>query len=222
MADKGSTQSIPQAPSASQGVSDYISNYPRLVEMMEQYGGRELSAQRGAQAQAYPELEQLRNTLMGQVQQGIGEEAPDWYANKMSDTIKSQFGRNAVFNPLGQQAYASEYQSGMKNWQDYYRNMALSFSGQQPVYQASNPASQFTPGQVMSNNMQGYQSYLPAWQQQKQQDWMTPFMYAQAAGNVLSGIGSMIPGSGGGSTSSVGGGAGSSWPSWGKMWGTGA
>jgi hypothetical protein len=196
-------QAIPTPPSVSSGIGDYVSNYPRLVEMMEKYGGRELQAQRAAQAQVYPELEQMKNTLMGQVQRGIGEEAPDWYANQMSDVLGSKFGRNAVFNPLGQQAYASEYQAGMKGWQDYWRNLAASFSGSQPVYQATNPASQFTPGQVLSNNMQGYSSYLPAWSQQSQQNWATPFMYMQGAGNVLSGLGSFMPMGGGGSTSSV-------------------
>ena len=191
----------PAPPSVGSGISDYIDNYPRLIQAQEDFGARDLQSQRDAQAQVYPEYEQLRGDLLGQVQRGISEDAPEYYANQVSDTIKSQFGRNAVFNPLGQQQFASQYQSGLKGWQDYWRNLAASFSDSQPVFQSQGAAQGFTPGQAISSNQAGYSSYLPAWSGQQtrqygaqQQQNQIPFQVAQGAGNVLSGVGSFYGG----------------------------
>jgi len=198
---KGSEQSIPTPPTATSGVSDWLANYPRIVESMEQYLPREMMAQVKAQEQAYPEETAMKQQLMGQISEGMGAEPPDWYQSKYQDYYKSLLGEN-VKSGIGADYYSTGMMEQNKNWGDYWRNLAASFAGAQPVYQANNMASQFTPGQVMSNNMAGYQSYLPAWSQQSQQNWMTPFMYMQGAGNVLSGLGSLMPMGGGGATSS--------------------
>jgi len=194
----GTTSTVPQASSYGSVISDYAANYPKLVELQEQYGARDLASQRKAQAEVYPEYEQIRSDLANQIQQGISGSAPDWYAQQLSDTIKSQFGRNAVFNPLGQQAYASQYQSGLMDWQNYWRNMAASFSGAQPVYQSQSQTANYTPSSALNYTSSTYAPYMSGFNSQQgiasQQgiyNAALPFMYMGGAGNLLQGAGAM-------------------------------
>jgi len=187
-------QAPPPPPSASQGIGEYIENYPRLIEAQEKYGARDLESQRAAQAQAYPELEALRGELIGQVGRGISEEAPDWYMEKSRDYISSVLG-DQVTGGLGLQNFTTGMLEQQKNWNDYYRNMAMSFSGNQPVYQANAATQNFTPGQVMASNTAGYSPYVGAWGGQQgrqfnqgQYNQNTPWRAAEGVGNLMGGM----------------------------------
>lgn len=195
---KDSGQGAPPAPPTSTGsVSEYISNYPRLIEAQEQYGGRDLASQRAAQEFAYPELAGMSQDLMGQISQGMNESVPDWYASQVQDTLKSQLGRNLVYNPQAQESFGLRTQEAHKGYQDYYRNLAMSMANKQPVFQSQSPTAGYTPQGVMGMQASTYSPYMNAWSgqqnrqfQQSMSNQQMPWMALQGAGNLMSGVGS--------------------------------
>lgn len=170
--------SPPAAPTAAQNMSDYIENYPRLFQLMQQYAPQEAQmnvglaqqyaapmgeALRTAQEQMYPNETALANELTRQAQEGMAGEAPDWYMNKSQDYIKSLLGEN-VASPLGANYYTTGMMEQQKNWQDYYRNLGMSIAGRQPVYQAqptqyTNQLGGYTAQGVAQTNASNYGSY---------------------------------------------------------------
>lgn len=199
MGTVNTASTVPQAPSYSSVIGDYISNYPRLVELQEQYGARDLASQRSAQAEVYPELEKLRGDLIGQVQTGITEQMPDWYSNKYQDYYKSLLGPN-VSSGIGADYYSTGMMEQQKNWNDYWRNLAASFSGSQPVYQSQSQTANYTPSMALNYAQGNYGTYMGGYNQAQQlgsqqamYNSQLPFMYMQGAGNMLSGVGSLMP-----------------------------
>jgi hypothetical protein len=157
---------VPSAPSYSSSIQDYISNYPKIFDLMKQYSPQEAALQKETFASLYPEQAGLTENLAGIANKGMNSGAPDWYKNQMQDTLSAKFGRAQVFNPLGQQAYGAEYQSGLQNWQKYYSDLGLSLSGKTPLYGANTSMTQsYQPNQAAAYNQANYGNYLNAWGQ---------------------------------------------------------
>ena len=176
-------------------MTDYIENYPRLLEMQQQYAPQQLEAQRAAQAQAYPELESLMSSLTQQAQTGMSEDAPDWYMNKASDYMKSLMGEN-VRSGVGADFYTTGMMEQQKQWNDYYRNLGSSLAGRQPVFQSPDLTSGFTPQSVMGSNASMYGTQANMFGQQSQNAFnqanqTSPWMNIAGtmAGGLAGGIG---------------------------------
>jgi len=190
------TPEPPTPPTVGSSIQDYVGAYPDLVKLQEEWGGRDLASQRAAQAFAYPELEGLQSDVMGQISRGINEPVPDWYSSQVEDILKSQLGRNLVYNPQAQESYGLRTMEAHKGYQDYYRNLAMSMANRQPVYQTNAPTSTFTPGQAMSMNQGvfgtqggifGTQSDTAARQYESQMNMM-----GQIGGGFLGGVGGAL------------------------------
>lgn len=186
----------PSAPTYGSTIKDYVENYPQIFDLMQKYGPQEAALQKSINEQLYPGTAGLQEQLAGVASKGIGEGAPDWYKNQMSDALKSQFGSNVVFNPLGQQAYGQQYMQGLQDWGRYYENLGLSLAGRQPLATYSNNiTSQYTPSQAtqFAANQYGTQANIYGtqssnWQNAPSNPWMN--MAGSLAGGIGQGIGS--------------------------------
>jgi hypothetical protein len=95
--------------------------------------------------QLYPQTAGLQETIAGQAAQGLSQDLPNWYKGKVEDTLKSQLGRNLVYNPQAQEQYGIATQQAYQDWGNYWRNLALSAAGRQPLAASPNLMSSYTP-----------------------------------------------------------------------------
>lgn len=174
MGGRGSP-TVPEAPTTESSMTDYINNYPRLMELMKQYAPQEAElnlslaqqyaepmgqALKTAQDAMYPEEAKMSAELYKQAQEGMQSEVPDWMRDEYLSNVRANLGTN-IGSPIG----AAETSRGLmgikKDWQDYYRNLGLSFTNRQPVFGAQNPQytnqmAGYTPQGVMGFNQGVY------------------------------------------------------------------
>ena len=156
----------PAPPSYGQQIQEYIANYPKLVQLQQDYNPQtaQLDYQMFAdyapkytqvgqdiQNQLYPQTSKLQETLAGQALEGMSGQLPDWAKQQYQSEFNAGLGMN-VNAPIG----VSDRNVGLlnlqKSWQDYYRNLGLSVAGRQPLQQTANPSFQ--------NSTQGLQGAL--------------------------------------------------------------
>lgn len=146
----------PAAPTAGAQLSEYITNYPKLVEMQRQYNPETAALDyqlfqqfapqytqtaMDIQNQLYPQTGQLQENLAGQALEGMQGQLPDWARQQYESNFNAGLGMN-VNAPIG----VSERNIGLlnlqKEWQDYYRNLGLSVAQRQPLQQTASPSFQ--------------------------------------------------------------------------------
>ena len=211
----GTKISAPAQPTASGSVSDWAKSLPSVyetqlkyapleaaqqVELAQQYAQPLGEAYLAAQKAMYPEEYALRNDLMNQAQEGMTSDVPDWMKQAYRDEVNANLGTN-VGSGIGADYVSRGLLQQKKDWQDYYRNVAMSLSGTQPIYQAQSPSysnymSGYTPNSVMGFNAQNYGTYAQAKMQAQQANAMMPFMYMSGVGNLMRGVGGMASGFG--------------------------
>ena len=174
--------STPTPPTTQSSIADWVANYPKVFALQQQYAPQEAEQQlallqqyglpmaqayKTAQEAMYPTETALRNELGAQALEGMNSQMPDWMKQQYRSEFNANLGTNAG-SAIGADYVSTNMLNMQKNWQDYYRNLGTSLAGSQPVFQAQSPAysnyaSGFTPNSVMSYNMQGYDSYAPAY-----------------------------------------------------------
>ena len=176
------TPTPPAQPSTADAVNAWTENMPAVfaeqqrqapldaqqqLELLQQYGVPLAEAYRATENAANPEAAQLQRSLTAQANEGMQSDVPEWMQQEYLSNRSAQLGTN-VGSPV-----AADYQStGLlqqkQEWQNYYRNMALSISGRQPIGsgqapQTSNYAGGFTPNSVMDFNSSTYAPYASAY-----------------------------------------------------------
>jgi len=216
MSTKVSTPEAPPAPSTADSINAWVKSMPTVfaeqqrqapleaqqqVELAQQYAGQLGEAYKSAQEAMYPEETALRNELMSQAMEGAtAEQLPDWMRNQYQDQMRANLGSN-IGSGIGADYTSSSMMRALEDYKMQHKNMALSLSGSQPIYQANSPMtsnymSGFTPNSVMGYNSQNYGSYSNAWgqgmaAQGKYQLGMNQ-MYGQMAGGALKGFGTAM------------------------------
>ena len=157
-----STPTQPTAPTATQNMQDYISNYPALFNLQQQYAPQEAAQQvsiaqqyalpygqaiKSAQDALYPQTSALQENLAGQATQGMNSQMPDWMKSQYQSNMNAQLGSN-VNAPVGADYASRGLLQQQEDWKRYYQNLGLSVSGKQPLTQASSPS--------YTNQLQGY------------------------------------------------------------------
>jgi hypothetical protein len=199
-----------------QSIQDYVNALPQLyetqfkyapqeaqqqLELTQQYAGPLAEAYKQAQEQLYPGTVALQEQLATQAQTGMNEGLSAQEREQYGSDIKALLGEN-VSSPIGADYYGRGLMQLDQQRKDYYRNLGLSMTNRQPLTQASTPmtnqmASGFTPQDVMGFNSQNYGTYSSASRPlgfyQNPTAAQNFGTYAQGVGNVLSGIGSMMP-----------------------------
>lgn len=215
---ESSTQVIqpspPSQPTVAQSMSDYVANYPALmdlqlkyapveaqlqVDLAKQYAGDYGLAMRDAQDALYPKTSEIQEKLAGRALEGMSEAPPDWMREQYLSDLRSNLGTN-VGSPIGADYTSRGLLELNKSWNDYYNNLGLSLAGRQPLSQAATPSytnqlSGFTPNAVMNFNSQNYGTYAAA---------SRPLLGqtgggqtgAQMAGSIMGGTGALAMGVG--------------------------
>jgi len=192
---KVSTPEPPKAPTAVQTATDFASAMPVYYKTALEFEPQIAQMQQGIQQQLYPYTAGLQEQLAQQAQQGMSAGMPEIYRGQVSDAIKSQFGRNAVYNPIGQQQYGIGMADAERNWQQYYQNMGLSLAGRQPLTQPNNMMQSYTPAANMNYASTNYGNYsnlygsmYPTNQKQQQAVMENTQAYAKMGTSLVGGM----------------------------------
>lgn len=172
----------PAQPSTAEAVNAWVGSLPQVyqaqleyapkeaaqqVQLAQQYAGQMGQAYLDAQKAMYPQEYALKDTLSQQAQEGMTGQMPDWMREQYRDTFAANLGTNAG-SGIGADYMSTNLLNAQQNYNDYYRNLALSLSGSQPVYQSaqtpgySNYMSTYTPQNVMGYTAQNYGTYAQA------------------------------------------------------------
>ena len=178
----GGSSSAPASPTLSGTVSDWASQLPQIYQAQLQYSP--LLAQQqvdlaskyvlplaqqyyNAQKAMYPGTVGLQESLAAQAQTGMGQGLSDAEKAQYRSDLAAQLGTN-VGSGIGSDYMSRNMLMQQQNRQDYWRNLALSTAGRQPLTQASGVStpdymSNFTPTSAMNYAGQNYGNYANAY-----------------------------------------------------------
>lgn len=179
---KISSPQPPQQPSTKESIDAWVESMPRIfaeqqrqapleaqqqVELAQQYAGPLAEAFKTAQEAMYPTETALSKSLGQQAESGMKEGLPQWMRDQYQSDIRANLGTNAG-SGMGAEYTSRGLLSFENEYQNYYRNLAMSLTGRQPVATAqmpsySNYASTFTPGSVMNYKASTYSPYASAY-----------------------------------------------------------
>jgi hypothetical protein len=211
------------APSTAEAVNAWVASLPAVyqaqldyapkeaaqqVALAQQYAAPMGEAMLSAQNAMYPETTALQENLAVQAKEGMQSQMPEWYKDQYLSNFRANLGTN-----IGAPVAAADTSRGLlqqqKDWGDYYRNMALSVTGRQPLTQASTPQTSnwmqgYTPNSVMNYTQQGYgtqmQNQASIYGSQMgyagQMGASNNQMFGQIMGSALGGAGSALGGFG--------------------------
>jgi hypothetical protein len=203
----------PAQPSTAEGIKAWADTMPQVyetqmkyapmeaaqqVELAKQYAQPYGEAMLTAQKAMYPEEYALRDELMTQAKAGMAEGVPEWQKEQYLSDLKANIGTNAG-SGIGADYVSRGLLQQNQDWQNYYRNMSLSLSGSQPIYQANQPSTSnymgnYSPSSVLGYQQQGYNTAMSG--------------YNAQMGNQGGGWGSALGTIGGGAAGGIGAGLG--------------
>lgn len=170
--------SPPPAPSTADAYNAYIAGLPAMYNAQLTYAPRfaqqqmDLTAQIAPQAKAlqdalYPQTSALQEGVASQARAGMSSEMPESMKQAYQDQFRSEVGSQAGSGLGADYVSRNMYNAGQAR-QDYFRNLALTTTGRQPLYQSSgytppNMAQGYNFGQVQNAMQQGYGNYSGAY-----------------------------------------------------------
>lgn len=177
----------PTAPSTTATLSEYIANYPKLVDLEKQYSPELAVLEKSIQDQLYPNQSKLGEQLGAIASNGMNQSAPDWYQANVADTLKSSLGRNLVYNPQAQEQFGLATNQANQDWKQYYQNLGLSLSNKVPLVQGQQNAVQgYTPNSALNFAQQTFGTQAGIYGQQSQNAQYNPWM--NLLGSVAGGV----------------------------------
>lgn len=157
------TPATPAAPTAQQTAEEYAKALPIYYQTAMEYEPQMAALQKQINEQLYPNTAGLQETIAGQASTALGQDLPSWYQEKVGENLKSQLGRNLVYNPQAQEQYGLNTQAAYKDYGDYWRNLALSAAGRQPLATSANLANTYTPAVQSNVAANNYGNYVGAY-----------------------------------------------------------
>lgn len=165
----------PTAPTATSSITEYIQNYPRLMELerqynpqiaaedfalAEQYVPKYQQLMQETEKQAYPYTAGLQEQLAKRAQEGIGGGLTAQMEQSYRDRLRSEIGPN-VGSGIGADYVSRGLIDAEQQYQRYYDDLGLSLTGRLPLSQAQNQQfrtaqSIFDPNSVMGMNQGVY------------------------------------------------------------------
>lgn len=172
------TPTPPPAPTAGDNTRDYIANLPAMYQaeleynpkyaeqdfqLASQYYPKYAEMMRNSDQALYPETAKLQEALAKQANEGMNGAIPESMKAAYLDSLRSELGPNAG-SGIGADYVSRGLLNQQKTYNDYYRDLALSVSGRQPLTSTQpvgfdQAGAGYNYGQVANNNMQGYGSY---------------------------------------------------------------
>ncbi|MFA5133095.1 MAG: hypothetical protein WC444_07250 [Candidatus Paceibacterota bacterium] len=178
----GSTEiqqpSVPEPQSFSSSISDYVANYPKLMQLEQQYAPQEAALQlqlaqqyavplgkamQSAQESLYPETSKLQEQLAKIASEGMTSSVPDWMKEQYRSSMAGMLGSN-VQGGIGADYMSRGLMQQQMDWNNYYQNLGLSVAGRQPLSTPgsasyTNQLSNYTPSMATSYNASTYSPY---------------------------------------------------------------
>ena len=146
----------PTAPDPSAEVNAWVNALPQVYQTQSQYMPQMAQEQQSIQQQLYPQVSQLSENLATQANQGMNSTMPSWMTDQYKSDMNAQLGQNAS-SPIGADYMSRGLMQQNQNWKQYYQNLGLSVSGQQPLTQPSlNYMQGFSPNSVMQGMNSNY------------------------------------------------------------------
>lgn len=173
----------PAPPSYSATLQDYVKSIPDLLAAEQKYGpgfaqseldlvnqfGIPVSQAYQAIDQAlYPQTAQLQEAVAKQALEGLNSNLPDQVAQQYMSDFNAGIGAN-VNAPIGVSSRNIGLYNLQEDWKRYYRDLALTTSGRQPLRQGTAPqmgAPTSGFGNALNYQASTYGSYAPAVAQQ--------------------------------------------------------
>ena len=193
-------QAPPAPPTVGQSMAEYVKYLPQIIETQLKYAEPTALKLRDVERSLYPTTAGLQENLAQQATEGMKSEVPDWMKREYLSNLRASIGGSSL-RGIGADYVSRGLLQQKQDWRNYYRNMAMSLAGRQPLINAfSGQAMQggFTPGQVMNFNASTYSPYMSGVIANnqlgfKRQQWgqMQPFMWMQGVGNLMQGVGSV-------------------------------
>jgi hypothetical protein len=201
--------STPQAPSTADSVREWVNSLPQIyqaqleyapkqaeqqVSLAQQYAAPLGQAYKSAQEAMYPETSALQEKLATQASEGMDSSLPNWMREQYLSNLRANLGTN-IGSPIAADYTSRGLLEQNKNWQDYYRNLALSVSGRQPLASPGTAnytdyLSGFNPSSVMNYNANTYGSYSNAYANMYNAN--SKIASQNSPGAIMSGIGNVI------------------------------
>jgi hypothetical protein len=170
-----SQPATPAAPTVGQSASEYAASLPTIYNAQLQYQPqfeqqnldliKNFAPQyKAIQDALYPELGALDKTLASQAQAGMTGEMSDAMKQKYQDQFRAEVGANAG-SGIGADYVSRNMITAAEGYKQQNQNLALTLTGRQPLYQASNmqPAYNATQnynyGVTSGFQANGYQNY---------------------------------------------------------------
>jgi hypothetical protein len=199
--------SAPPQPSTAEAINAWVNAMPQVYEtqakyapleaqtqlsLLQQYGAPMGQATLAAMNAMYPQTTALQENLAGQATEGMKSTPPQWAQDQYRSGLAANLGTNAG-SPIGADYMSRGMLQQQQDWQNYYRDLALSTSGRQPLAQAGNPAysnymSNFTPTANMNYMANTYSTYAAA---------TRPLLGQAGQSNTMGNIGGIMGGLGG-------------------------
>lgn len=171
----------PPQPSTAEAIREYVASLPEIFQAQLEFAPQEAAQQlelaqqyalpfaetaREAQAALYPETTALQEQLAEEARVGMAEGAPQSVRESFLDEFRANLGTN-VGSPIGAEATARGITELEEDFKRYYRNLALSVSGRQPLSQPvtpqyTNQLQQFSPSDVLNFKAQNFNTYAQA------------------------------------------------------------
>lgn len=208
----------PPQPSTADGIKAYVDSLPALyeaqlkyapieaqqqVDLAQQYAVPLAQAYQSAQEKLYPGTSSLQEGLVNTAKEGMTAGVPQGMKDQYRSDLLAQLGENAK-SGIGADYVSRNLINQQQQYNQYYQNLGLSLAGRQPLVNPTTPsftnqAGNYTPGQGLQYTAGNYGTFAAASRPMTSQNQAgTPNWYLgmNAAGNLLQGVGSMIPGGG--------------------------
>jgi hypothetical protein len=203
-------------PTTAEAMKAYVDSLPALYEaqlkyapleaeqqikLAQQYAVPYAEAQKQAQEALYPGTSALQEKLAKQANEGMTGKVPDSARQQYRSDLLAQLGTNAM-SGVGADYVSRGLMNQQQEYNQYYQNLGLSLAGRQPLTQATTPTTtnymgSYTPSQGLSYSANTYGTYAGAsrpfttTEQSGTPNWA---LGLNAAGNLMSGFGSMFGG----------------------------
>ena len=175
------TPQPPPQPSTAEAIQEYVNSLPQIFQAQLDFAPQEAAQQvnlaqqyalplaqiaKDVQSTLYPETQALQESLAQQAQQGFTEGVSPEQLAQFQDAYRANLGTNAG-SPIGAESTARALLGYQEDYKRYYRDLALSLAGRQPLVQPSQPQTtnqlqQFSPADVLNYKSGLYNAFSQA------------------------------------------------------------
>lgn len=171
----------PPQPSTAEAIKEYVDSLPAIFQAQLDFAPKE-AAQQAALAQQYslplaqiyqdaqsalfPETSAIQEQLAAEARAGMVGGAPQSVRDRFQDDFRANIGTN-VGSPIGGVETAKALAGLDEDFRSYYRNLALSVAGRQPLSQPLQPQTtsqlgQYSPRDALGFTSQNYGTFAQA------------------------------------------------------------